>query len=182
MNLHVYNCRYFSASILDLFFFLEEDIIYTDYSLCSAKCMISFFWREGQGAAAPCPPPRPPSQPAEGPGKAGPLAPTFPVFHPNQGIGGGGVGEGVRAHRPLAPSPTHLRLCLVRSKGHNRITFFHSSSGGERVSPEQAGPARGCAWVLRRSSTPRIAESLPDPFELIGVFVSFQSAMKSSYL
>ena len=57
MNLHVYNCRYFSASILDLFFFLEEDIIYTDYSLCSAKCMISFFWREGQGAAAPCPPP-----------------------------------------------------------------------------------------------------------------------------
>jgi hypothetical protein len=36
------------------------------------------------------------------------MAPTFPVIISHQGIGGGGVGEGVRAYRPLALSLTNL--------------------------------------------------------------------------
>jgi hypothetical protein len=55
-----------------------------DHSLCSAKRIFIFKWREGQG-------------------KAGPMAPTFPEKYPIKGLG-----EGVRTHRPLALSHTNL--------------------------------------------------------------------------
>ena len=56
--------------------------------------------------AAPCPPPTPPPNPLEGlvNGRA-PMSPVIANISHTKGIGGGGVGEGVRARWPLAPSP-----------------------------------------------------------------------------
>ncbi len=57
---------------------------------------------------APCPPHTPPSPPFEFFPEPGPLATALEDPKKTQGIGGGGAGEGVRAHRPLAPSPAHF--------------------------------------------------------------------------
>ena len=53
-------------------------------------------WGEGQGAAAPCPPPKSPSQPFRGLAQAWTRSPGpwAKYFSPTKGIGGGGVGGG----------------------------------------------------------------------------------------
>ncbi len=56
---------------------------------------------EGQGAVAPCPPPAPPTQPSGGPWKTGPVV-RLPRHNEKFNKG---LGEGVWAHRPLAPFP-----------------------------------------------------------------------------
>ncbi len=94
-------------------------------------------------ATGPCPPPKPPTQPAEGGrGRRASGGPTSPAQkHIPYGIGGGGLGEGVRASA-LSPLPQNLVLRLIPGQSYEALAAAHLAvvaSGTATVEAALAG-------------------------------------------
>ena len=94
-------------------------------------------------ATGPCPPPKPPTQPAEGGrGRRASGGPTSPApKHIPYGIGGGGLGEGVRASA-LSPLPQNLVLRLIPGQSYEALAAAHLAvvaSGTATVEAALAG-------------------------------------------